>query len=99
MENHYDWLEENFATFLNNLGIKNTDWYMGLISAHGDKCYTFKELWASHNIPFNHGVAIYLLSHMRPYSNETRETDHGFVYVDKWVVDNYDRFKQYLPKE
>jgi hypothetical protein len=96
MENHYKWLETNFSNFAFNLGIKE-DRVKGLIVAHGDKCESYKSRWDKVSIPFPHGVAIYLISHISPYEKEVRQTDKGWVDVCKWIIDNYDRFKPYLP--
>lgn len=48
------------------------------------------------NIPFQQGVAIYMLSKIYPYSKEVRATDNGWVALVDWVVNNYHRFKQKL---
>lgn len=98
MKNHYEWLDENFSKFLENLGHEE-QWETcpGIITAHGDKCYGYRRNWENAGIPFAHGVAIYLLSYLRPWDIETMETEHGWVDVCKWVVNNYERFKPYLP--
>lgn len=94
-ENHYPYLEKNFQTFLNYLNIKG-EW-MGFIVAHGDKCYGYKEKWERANIPFKYGVAVYLLTHIPPYSNEVRQTKSGWVDPGQWVIDNMERFISFLP--
>lgn len=91
--NHYNWLNKNFNDFTNNLNLPN---YQGLITAHGDKCYSYKDEWESHNIPFPHGVAIYLLTYVKPFSKEVRETNNGWVDPKQWVIDNYQKFKPLL---
>lgn len=93
--NHYRWLEENFQTFLNGLNITNIN--NNIIASHGDRCYNYKDIWEKHNIPFNHGVALYLLTYIYPYGNEVRYTKTGFIKPYKWVINNYSRFKRYLP--
>lgn len=92
--NHYDWLDKHFSTFTKSLGLGEE--LNGLISAHGDKCYQYRNLWEAHDVPFFHGVAIYLLSYVYPYANEVRETDKGWVAPDGWVITNYHRFKEHL---
>lgn len=91
---HYDWLEENFQVFLNRLGAEASN---GLIIAHGDKCYQYRDDWAAKGIPFPHGVAMYLLLSMNPYCKEVRQTINGWVDPRHWVINNYDRFKEHLP--
>jgi hypothetical protein len=92
---HYDWLHENLEDFLRRLCIPNPDWYLGLISAHGDKFGSYKLHGAT--IPHEHGVAIYLLTYVLPWSKEVRDTEKGWVDPIRWVFDNYERFKPTLP--
>ena len=96
---HYDWLDENLTTFLQNLGMSKdeAEWNRGLISAHGDKCYTYREQWQKAGLAFEHGVAIYLLTYLQPWSKEIRETENGWVAPVDWVMENKDRFLKYLP--
>lgn len=97
--NHYDWLEDNFSTFLKNIGLeKYIDYSDSLIVADGDKAYGYESIWEKKGIPFAHGVAIYLISKLPPYNNEVRITEFGWVDPSKWVIINYNRFKDYLPK-
>lgn len=92
---HYDWLNEHFEEFLEALG---GDWRTcgGIISAHGDKCYSYRDIWYAAGIPFSHGVAIYLLSYIAPWYKEVRDTDNGWVDPFQWVIDSYPKFKKYL---
>lgn len=94
--NHYDWLDKNLATFLHNVGV-DSEYSKTLPSAHGDKCYSYRIFWESHNIHFFHGVALYLLTYCYPFSKECRETDKGWVSPVDWVIMNKDRFLPYLP--
>ncbi len=98
MNNHYTWLRENLTTFLKNLNFPYPDQRDGWISAHGDKCYGYRNKWEEHRIPFEHGVAIYLLTYHRPYSTEVRETKEGWINPDTWIINNYQRFREYLPE-
>lgn len=95
MDNHYTWLEQHLPSFFTALGI-NWDWHGGIISAHGDKCYSYRQMWEDNGVPFYHGVAIYLLTYTSQYSNEVRNTDDRWVDPGQWVVDNYERFKHLL---
>jgi hypothetical protein len=94
--NHYIWLEKNLSNFMKSLEIHPLR-YSGLITAHGDKCEGYKSAWEKAGIPFEHGVALYLLSHIKPYSGEVRQTSTGWVDIKQWVIDNYPRFKDCLP--
>lgn len=91
--NHYKWLEQNLQSFFKEL---NIDCCNGIIVAHGDKCYGYKNKWEKAGIPFYHGIAIYLLSYIHPFSNESRDVNGTWVPVDQWVIDNYNRFKPHL---
>ena len=96
--NHYDWLEEHLKEFFENVGVE-IDYHSGLITAHGDKCYGYEHIWTENEIPFRYGVAIYLLSYMKPFSDEVRDTENEWVYPDIWVITNYLRFLPFFPKE
>lgn len=97
--NHYKWLDKHLDSIWVSVFGKTLSemWCTGIISAHGDKCYGYQMVWEDAGIPFVHGVAIYLLSYVAPFSAEVRNTDNGFVPVDKWVIDNYQRFLPHLP--
>lgn len=110
--NHYIWLEKHLKniftaieTDLNAQGIKNSlNWERynaGIISAHGDKAYGYRDYWNENNVPFFHGVAVYLLTYCQPFYEEARENEMNqekfAVPVKLWVVQNYERFKKYLP--
>lgn len=92
---HYDYLEKHFETFLQVLG--NTTGHKGMIVAHGDKCYCYEDKWKKGGLHFYHGVAIYLLTYLRPWGHEVRETSKGWVDPGDWVLKNKDRFLPYLP--
>lgn len=95
-DNHYEWLSNNINKIFNRILDDELD-YKGLISAHGDKCYQYRDLWKKSGVPFNHGVALYLLTYVYPYSLETRDTFNGWVQPEYWVIENYQRFLHYFP--
>lgn len=95
-ESHYAYLDREFLNFLDNLGIQPKG-YEGLIAAHGDKCYSYKDTWKAGGLEFPHGVAIYLLTHIHPYASEVRNTDDGWVPPERWVLENKARFEPHLP--
>lgn len=94
-KSHYDWLNKYLKTFFDDLGI---DWVecSGIIVAHGDKCYGYKRKWESNNIPFEHGVALYLLTYVTPFDTESRETKSGWIHPADWVVTNYPKYREQL---
>ena len=95
--NHYDYLEKHLPAFLDSVG--KGDWVSarGLISAHADKCSGYRQRWEQAGLHFFHGVAIYLLSYLYPFSTEVRETKKGWVAPVDWVIENKDRFLPHLP--
>ena len=93
---HYDYLEKYWFDFLKRLG-GNPDWCRGIIVAHGDKFYGYRGTFERAGIHFYHGVAIGLLSCLKPWSEECRETSGGWVPVEQWVVKNSHRFLSLLP--
>ena len=93
---HYNWLDKHLPAFLAKVGI-DFNICPGIVSAHGDKCYGYRHRWEEAGIEFPHGVAIFLLSYLSPFDDETRETKDGWVDVCEWVIKNKDRFAPYLP--
>ena len=73
---HYQWLEEILPKFFKDVGV-DFDNNAGIICAHGDKAYGYESQWKAGGLHFYHGVAIYLLTYCRPYS----QVDPG-----KWVL-------------
>jgi hypothetical protein len=96
---HYKYLDIAFPMFLKNIGYGDKwEWNCGIVTAHGDKGYCYRDDWEEHDIPFHEGMAVYLLTYMNPWANEVRNTDNGFVDPREWVINNYDRFKNDIPK-
>lgn len=100
---HYDYLNDYLWDFLEAVGV-NTRWCRGLIGAHGDKCYCYRQEWEEAGIPFPHGVAIYLAARVQPFAGEfemqqreAKEDLNRWYHIEQWVIDNYDRFKEHLP--
>ena len=94
---YYDYLDANIETFFFNLGINDAMCGKGLITAHGDKAYSYKSRFEDTGIHFYHGVALYLLTRVRPYCEKVRETADGWVDTCDWICENKDRFLPYLP--
>ena len=89
--NHYDWLDRNLSAFLQKNGVQPIA-VEGIISADGDKCYGARKRWEENGIPFERGVAMYILSKFSPYSDEVRDTKDGWVDPFDWVIQNKERF-------
>lgn len=93
--NHYDWLDRNLVRFFVLAGAHPGE-AVGMASAHGDKCYTYREGWRLAGISFEHGVAMYLLTYTQMYSSQVRQTARGWMPPYDWVILNYDGFKERL---
>jgi len=97
--NHYKYLERVLPKFFEDCEVRGGwECNAGIIAAHGDKGYGYKDTWIEFGIEFPKAMAVYLLSYTSPYGEETRETEDGWVDVRYWVVDNYHRFDHLLPK-
>lgn len=98
--NHYKYLDKHMPSVFTDLGLDMNRGNSGIVAAHGDKTSQYKDCWAQVGIPFEHGCAIYLLSYVSPYSEESRQTKNGWVPPEKWVTENYTSghaFKNVLP--
>lgn len=99
MDNYYKWLDDYLPIVFLNLELEQYVPYCeSIIISDADKCYGYESIWNKSNIPFEHGSALYLISKLPPYHEEVRDTPNGWISPDKWVINNYDRFKEYLPE-
>lgn len=102
-KNHYEYLDAHIATFLLRLTKQTLMelWCSGIVGAHGDKCYQYKDGWEKRGISFERGALLYLLTYVPPYSKEVREVikwngshyDKSWVDPYTWVIENYKRFE------
>jgi hypothetical protein len=101
--NQYTWLDANLETFFDRLQVKPVYYkgcIQGIISCDGDKCEQYKYAWEDAGVPYVHGCAIYMLTKIAPFSDEVRygmKTDGKFVSPSDWVINNYQRFIEFLP--
>lgn len=93
--NHYSFLDKHLAEIW--LKVRGTtldeDWCAGIIVAHGDKCYGYRDKWEKAGIHFNVGALIYLFSYVSPRPNnyvqlELLEQDQRHTVGD-WVIRQY----------
>jgi hypothetical protein len=102
MANHYDYLDREWVPFYHRVcemeGIKINDHINnGMIIAHTDKCYQCATMWNNHDVPFERGVAIYLLTYIMPWAGQVRDRADGWAAPANWVVENYQRFLPCFP--
>ena len=87
-------LKNNFQIFLKNIGQeKQVPYAESIIACDADKCESYRVKWELNNIPYKHGVMIYLITKMKPYSSEARET----ISAEDFVIKYYEHFKNFLP--
>lgn len=90
----YDTLNRNFPIFLKNIGKEDQVQYAeSIIICDSDKCACYREIWKTHGIPYEHGVMIYLITKMKPYSDEARNT----ISASDFVIKYYEHFKKFMP--
>ena len=95
-ENHYKYLDKMTKKTFEALEINYEMLYAGIVVAHGDKCYSYRDYWLENGISFNRGALIYLLSHTSKYRRESRDTPNGWKPVEDWVVESYDKFEDLI---
>jgi len=96
-ESHYKWLERNLPRIFQTLEL-NPTCASSMIVAHGDKCYGYEDYWRdTYGIPFHEGVAVYILSHIHPFSLTVRDTPHGWVNPGSWTVLKHDELRKKYP--
>jgi hypothetical protein len=87
--NHYEWLEKYLPRIFENFKL-NYEPYEGCVTAHGDKCYQYKDEWEAAGIHFFHGCALYMLSFDTTYMTYPRNK------VCDWVLCMYGIHKNKL---
>lgn len=97
-DSHYGYLERILPGFFKELGV-SWDENAGIIGAHGDKFYQYQDAFEKAGMTFKQGCAIAMLTYVRPFGLEVRETENGWVKPVDWVVANKDRFLHLLPRE
>lgn len=89
MGSHYDYLDDHLEAFwLKVFGKTPTEMFCGgIVSAHGDKGYSYRRDFEKHGINFGRGMMLFLLS----YSKLDRDE---LIKSLEWIIDNYE---YYLP--
>lgn len=94
---HYDYGSEVAGIVLHKLKALDTDDLQlckdvadGIMYAHGDKMYQYKDGFEQGNVPFYHGVVLQVLSYTKVYGNNVRQD------LVKWVVENYPKYKEVI---
>ena len=89
---HYDYLELVINEFWRGVFGKTTSemWCAGIIGAHGDKAYGYKDQWDDAGIHFARGVLLFLLT----YTKELGDTPKHESC--EWVIANYQKYLPYI---
>lgn len=91
--NHYKWLDKHLNTFWIAVFGQTLEEYgfAGVVGAHGDKGSQYKDEWLEQQIPFPHGMALYMLTY-------TDKMDRPKYESAEWVIDNYKWYVDLLPE-
>jgi hypothetical protein len=97
-KSHYDYLDQHFTNFARAAGASPIcsdtpdHEFDGVISAHGDKGYGYRQKWEEAGIPFCRGMMLYLLGRLHPFAGTFEQPN-----VCQWVIENYHRFSYLMP--
>ena len=83
---HYAYIEKYGKTLSEDLNVSDIT---ELLIAHGDKCDSYQSSWEKHFIPFSKGVMVYLLTKQKPFDDQVRDTQHGWVDPFEWIKEQY----------
>ena len=64
----------------------------GIVAAHGDKAYGYKRTWEDANIPFYHGVLLFLLTYTKELGDTPKHESCD------WVIRNYPKYQPLIEK-
>lgn len=94
VDSHYRYLDEMLNPFWKEVFGKtaNEMFCGGMVSAHGDKTYGYKNEWAKAGINKYRGTLLYLLS----CTKERGETPKHMA--EEWVIENYSKYLPSLEK-
>lgn len=85
-EDHYKFIEKYGKLFASHLNIKHITDMDHFSACDGDKTRQYKQQWHEYDIPLCMGTMVYFLSKFNLYCGDVRQTDHGWVPVEQWVI-------------
>lgn len=87
-ESHYTYLDAMLEPFWNQAFSQTPDemYCAGIVGAHGDKCYSYRDQWEKEGIPFHVGALLYLLTYTKAFEDNEKSNSC------QWVIDNYYRY-------
>lgn len=85
---HYDYLQVMLEPFWKLVFDKTPSemWCGGIVSAHGDKCYSYRSDWEKAGISFQHGALLYLLTYTKELGDRPKHESM------EWVTENYPKY-------
>lgn len=88
---HYEYLDAVISKFWHR--VFGTDFanspYCGIVTAHGDKCYSYRRKWKESGISFQHGTLLFMLTYTNLMDMERYESA-------EWVIKNYEKYKKVI---
>lgn len=87
---HYDYMDlmlNDFWAYVFDKTLEQ-DHSEGISVGHGDKAYGYENIWRQHDIPFNRGVMLYMLTFTKLLGDYPKHESF------KWVIEQY---QHYLP--
>lgn len=93
MVSHYkflDWYLNDFWLKIFGKDLSQTG-FAGIIGAHGDKVYQYRESWEKAGQDFYVSCMIYMLTYTSELGDTPKQESR------QWVIDNYHHYLQYLP--
>jgi len=85
-EDHYKFIEKYGQLFASHLNMKHIVSMDKFSSGDGDKTRQYRHRWQEYGIPLCMGTMVYFLSKERLYCDDVRQTDHGWVPPEQWVI-------------
>lgn len=87
-ESHYDYLDAMLEPFWKLVFDKTPDQMAcaGIVIAHGDKAYSYKEDWKKKDIPFHRGVLLFLLTYTQLLGDTPKHQSC------EWVINKYPEY-------
>lgn len=88
-ESHYDYLDAILEAFWKEVFKRTPDdmWCGGIVGAHGDKAYSYKDEWKKAGIPFAQGVLLFLLTYTKAYPEDKHKSESS-----EWVIEVYPKY-------
>lgn len=80
-KSHYDYMDEVLPLFWPRVFGKTLEatGCCGIVGAHGDKAYQYRDQWKALGVPFYHGVLLYMLTYTSQQTRPKHQSDWSVV--------------------